>query len=53
MSSRYLVRSPSCPVVLRPHGSSFKFVAAACVHGVMKGEAWLGNEDSMEDVTLV
>lgn len=49
----YILEGAHCPVVLRPSGESYRFVAAAYVHGVMNGESWPDDEKTLDDLILV
>jgi hypothetical protein len=45
----------SCPLVLRPHGKSFKIVKPCYLHGIMEGEvmAWLVRGDAqLENIAI-
>ncbi|KAI1324683.1 heterokaryon incompatibility protein-domain-containing protein [Xylariaceae sp. FL0255] len=48
----YILESARCPVVLRPLGRAYSFVVAAYVHGVMNGERWPDDENTLEDLVL-
>lgn len=49
----YVLQGANRPMVLRPHGEFFRFVAAANVPGVMQGEAWREDEMALEELSLV
>lgn len=48
----YILEGAHCPVVLRLSGVSYRFVAAAYVHGVMNGESWPDDGNTLEGLTL-
>jgi hypothetical protein len=49
----FLLKGLHIPVVLRPRGDEWLFVAPCYVHGVMDGEMWPKNEADLQDIVLV
>lgn len=48
-----VVRGLHAPLVLRPVEGGYRLLTHAYVHGIMYGEAWPQNEDSLEDIVLL
>lgn len=48
----FLIAGCPWPMVLRSCGGRYKFVAPAYVHGVMGGERWLEDSNSLLDISI-
>ncbi|KAK6858249.1 HET-domain-containing protein [Apiospora arundinis] len=49
----WLLAGCDWPLVLRRQGDSFRIVAPAYIVGIMEGELWPEDEDTLETITLV
>ncbi|KAK7995122.1 HET-domain-containing protein [Apiospora arundinis] len=49
----WLLAGCKWPLVLRRQGDSFRIVAPAYIVGIMRGELWPKDEDTLETITLV
>jgi hypothetical protein len=49
----FLICGSNCPLILRPKGHQYQFVAPAYLHGVMNSEAWPEDESALQEIELV
>ncbi|KAK8043235.1 hypothetical protein PG994_013718 [Apiospora phragmitis] len=49
----WLLAGATNPVILRPTGAGFQYIAPAYLRGMMEGELWPDDEEDLEILTLV